>query len=97
MSAAELNEEVVKLRSKLKAAEDNFARIETESHEARELAEQLRSDVVKKQNEIIREKKEQDKLKRELGQIDKQGEELKKSLQQAEKRLTDHRARHCGV
>jgi len=92
MSAGELNDEVVKLRAKLKAAEDNFTRVETESHESRELAEQLRSDVVKKQNEIIREKKEQDRLRRELDQIDKEGDELKKSLQQAEKRLTDQRA-----
>merc|ERR1711970_1137027 len=44
MSAAELNDEVVKLRAKLKAAEDNFIRVETESHEAREMVEQLRSD-----------------------------------------------------
>merc|ERR1712106_231741 len=92
MSAGELNDEVVKLRAKLKAAEDNFTRVETESHESRQLAEQLRSDVVKKQNEIIREKKEQDRLRRELDQIDKEGDELKKSLQQAEKRLTDQRA-----
>ena len=62
MTASELNEEVVKLRAQLKSAEDNFTRIEEENAQARELAEQLRTDVVKKQNEIIREKKEQDRL-----------------------------------
>merc|ERR1711933_599470 len=91
MTASELNEEVVKLRAQLKSAEDNFTRIEEENAQARELAEQLRTDVVKKQNEIIREKKEQDRLKRDIESITKESDDLKKSLGQAEKRLTDHR------
>jgi len=91
MTASELNEEVVKLRTQLKSAEDNFTRIEEENAQARELAEQLRTDVVKKQNEIIREKKEQDRLKRDIESITKESDDLKKSLGQAEKRLTDHR------
>jgi flagellar capping protein FliD len=47
--------------------------------------------VVKKQNEIIREKKEQDRLNRDIESITKESDDLKKSLGQAEKRLTDHR------
>merc|ERR1712035_78474 len=78
MTASELNEEVVTLRAKLKAAEDNFNRIEQENMSARQLAEELRTDVVKKQNEIIREKKEQDKLRKEIEGVTKETEDLEK-------------------
>ena len=76
----------------MKAAEDNFNRIEQENMSARQLAEELRTDVVKKQNEIIREKKEQDKLRKEIEGVTKETEDLEKKLAQSEKRLTDHRA-----
>jgi len=90
-TAKELYEEVVLLREKMKSAEENYLRLEKENNEAHEVVNQLRDDVVKKQNEIIKEKKEQDKLRKDVEQAETENTDLGKQISQLEKKVTDQR------
>lgn len=90
-TAKELYEEVVLLREKMKSAEENYLRLEKENNEAHEVVNQLRDDVVKKQNEIIKEKKEQDKLRKDVEQAETENTDLVKQISQLEKKVTDQR------
>merc|ERR1712062_37530 len=90
-TAAQLQEEVVLLREKMKSAEENFLRLEKENNDAHVIVNQLRDEIVKKQNDVIREKKEQDKLKQELESNENQNDGMKKQIDQLEKKLTEQR------
>jgi chromosome segregation ATPase len=90
-TAKELYEEVVLLREKMKSAEENYLRLEKENNEAHEVVNQLRDDVVKKQNEIIKEKKEQDILRKSVEQTETENTDLGKQISQLEKKVTDQR------
>ena len=67
--------------------------MEKENNEAHEVVNQLRDDVVKKQNEIIKEKKEQDKLRKDVEQAETENTDLTKQISQLEKKVTDQRLR----
>ena len=68
--------------------------MEKENNEAHEVVNQLRDDVVKKQNEIIKEKKEQDKLRKDVEQAETENTDLGKQISQLEKKVTDQRLRY---
>ena len=74
----------------------NYSRLEKENNEAHEVVNQLRDDVVKKQNEIIKEKKEQDKLRKDVEQAETENTDLGKQISQLEKKVTDQRLRYSS-
>ena len=71
--------------------------MEKENNEAHEVVNQLRDDVVKKQNEIIKEKKEQDKLRKDVEQAETENADLGKQISQLEKKVTDQRLRYSLI
>ena len=71
--------------------------MEKENNEAHEVVNQLRDDVVKKQNEIIKEKKEQDKLRKDVEQAETENTDLGKQISQLEKKVTDQRLRYSLI
>ena len=75
----------------------NHLRLEKENNEAHEVVNQLRDDVVKKQNEIIKEKKEQDKLRKDVEQAETENTDLTKQISQLEKKVTDQRLRFAHI
>ena len=59
-------QEVSHLREKLNYSDENYIRLENENAEAQSMSSQLRDEVLRKKNELIKEQKQNDHLKKDL-------------------------------
>lgn len=85
----ELVAEVFHLREKLAAADEAFIRIESDNREAQAMSANLRDEVLRKKNDLIKEQKQCEALKKNLLAAETESSESEKRVAFAQKKVTE--------